>query len=319
MLQDREAADAPGERPVPPAEPKHKRRTRAQMREAAVAAKAAELQDTTPKTEATDSEHKLAPSTLQSPICKLPMSLRADRNEHPQPPAILPVPSAAYLQQTLIPSMTLSNPRPLLIILDLNGALIYRAFRSAPKTFTSRPFVPQFLAACLSAYYVLIWSSARPENVRRIVQGLLPEVELRALQERRPGRHLLGIWGRDTLGLTAWEYNNKVQVYKRLETVWGDRFINAPRGLGDEELIPRWDQSNTVLVDDSDVKASAQPYNLIQVSAFAGEPEPEDNSVLSQVLGYVEALNCQSDVSSFMRERPFKMKAQQVDSKVPVA
>ena len=241
-----------------------------------------------------------------------PTQAREGRNKRGSPirridgPKLL-TPSPIYLERTAITHTSIPEPQPLLIILDLNGALIYRPKRSGPSTFSTRPHVKQFLEYCLSNHYVLIWSSARPENVRDIVQKLLPSDALLALKESKPDRRLLGVWGRDRLGLNASEYVNKVQVYKRLETVWKDELVNVPDAPEATRDWPMWDQSNTVLVDDSHVKASAQPHNLVQVSEFFGKTDPGESPILSQVMVYIDHLSYQSDVSAYMRVEPFKI------------
>lgn len=58
---------------------------------------------------------------------------------------------------------------------------------------------------------------------------------------------LLGEWGRDTLGLTSAQYKERVQVYKRLDRIWGN--ANLQHSHPGYELGQRWGQHNTVLID----------------------------------------------------------------------
>ena len=73
----------------------------------------------------------------------------------------------------------------------------------------------------------------------------------------------------------------------------------------------RWGQHNTLLVDDSVLKASKQPFNLVEVPEFiTGGVEDQqlqkgEDSVLAQVVGYLEEARRWSDVSAFVRERRF--------------
>lgn len=76
---------------------------------------------------------------------------------------------------------------------------------------------------------------------------------------------LASIWARDKLDLTPAQYKDKVQVYKKLDKIWNTPEIQAsffPAGRG------RWDQTNTILVDDSHLKALQEPHNLLQIPEF---------------------------------------------------
>ena len=84
-----------------------------------------------------------------------------------------------------------------------------------------------------------------------------------------------------------------VQCYKNLERVWASK----AGGNG-------FDQRNTVLIDDSALKASAQPHNLLEIPEFTGQITQQD--VLGEVAGYLELLKVQEDVSKFISKTPFK-------------
>jgi len=118
-----------------------------------------------------------------------------------------PVPTPAYLTMAHATATVLTSPQRLLLVLDLNGTLLYR-----PKTsqnYTPRPSLEAFLNYAFTNHSILIWSSATPYNVTSICARLF-NAKRRQL--------LLGEWGRDTLGLTAAQYKERVQVYKRLDT-----------------------------------------------------------------------------------------------------
>nr|GFD57168.1 hypothetical protein [Tanacetum cinerariifolium] len=84
----------------------------------------------------------------------------------------------------------------------------------------------------------MVWSSARPENVRTMCSNLFSE-EQRA--------QLAAVWARDTLRLSPQAYDAKVQVYKQLSWVWNDTAVQATS----PEKNQMWSQSNTVLIDDT--------------------------------------------------------------------
>ncbi len=113
---------------------------------------------------------------------------------------------------------------------------------------------------------------------------------------------LVGVWSRNQLKLPQNLYWEKVQVYKRLTTVWADEGVQGrfPGGTG------RWGQANTVLIDDNAEKAASEPYNLVEIEEFVGREEQKDSDVLGQVVVYLETLRRQIDVSSYIRATPFR-------------
>lgn len=67
-----------------------------------------------------------------------------------------------------------------------------------------------------------------------------------------------------------------------------------------------WNQSNTVLVDDSLDKADSEPYNMINVEEFTGDVGNTQDDVLGAALAYIEDLAWESGVSSAIHRRPFE-------------
>ena len=120
-------------------------------------------------------------------------------------------------------------------------------------------------------------------------------------------KRLLGQWGRDTLDLTPAQYKAHVKVYKRLERIWNDNEIQSFHpGFGKGG---KWGQHNTLLLDDSVFKASAQPFNHVEVPEFVKSREAKDgkDGVLAQVTGYLEEARRWSDVSAFVKGRKFEI------------
>lgn len=236
------------------------------------------------------------------------------------PPTVAPVPTKEYLDQALQRPKKLPAPQPLLVILDLNGTLVYRKSRKFPPQFVKRPGLDHFLKQLLSNYTVMIWSSSQPKTVDAICRRIMSSFDRRRLAAE---------WARDKLGLTNDQYKEKVQVYKRLEEVWTDESIQAkyPKSknkLGkrmykiliegekpgsedgqtsadDSAAVPssnlRWDQTNTVLIDDSKLKAASQPYNLLEVPEFTNDPNVDESNVLKTVLKRLKKLARVDDVS----------------------
>lgn len=237
-----------------------------------------------------------------------------------------PEPTPAYLQQTTQSSAKLLQPQRLLVILDLNGTLLYRQPKSS--TYTPRPFLTSFLDYCFENHAVLIWSSARPSTVRHICATLFTPTQQSLC---------LGQWARDTFGLTPTQYIQRVQVYKHLDRVWQNSVIqeahpdaaavkDAKTKDKDDKSISGattkgqgWGQHNTVLIDDSVIKASAQPFNLLEVPEYVkggvetireesggitGD-EPAD-AVLDQVTELLKEACMYDDISRFF----FRLRAE---------
>lgn len=203
-----------------------------------------------------------------------------------------PVPTPQYITQASRPSKRLQRPQSLLLILDLNGTLLMR--RRASRSYTPRPSLGRFLSYCFNHHSVLIWSSATPTNVEAICRKVFSK-------EQR--RNLLGEWGRDTLGLTPVQYKGHVQVYKKLDRVWNSQALNSMHP--DSEKGIKWDQRNTVLIDDSALKGSAQPHNLVHIPEFTKD-KADSGDVLQQIVAYLEELQMYDDVSNFISQTPFR-------------
>lgn len=198
----------------------------------------------------------------------------------------VPEPKAAYLAQAAVPPSRLDKPRNILVVIDLNGTLLHRPNHKSPSRFVERPHTRAFLDYCLRTFTVAIWSSARPDNVHKMLRQIL------SAEDRD---RLAAVWGRDTLGLSPDDYNRRVQCYKRLTVMWRDL---------EKRLGQRWDQSNTILVDDSREKSRSEPFNLIQLPEFKGNAD-EPGFVLPQVHDYINTCAQQRDISSFARLNPF--------------
>ncbi|KAH6641445.1 hypothetical protein F5144DRAFT_627466 [Chaetomium tenue] len=234
----------------------------------------------------------------------------------------VPDPTDEYLQRASFMPYRLAAPKPMLVVIDLNGTLLYRPNKRQATTFVERQLARTFLKSCIDKYYVVIWSSARPENVRRMCAQLLsPEYLAR----------VVAVWGRDRFGLTAEDYDRRTMCYKRLTRLWSDPTVAAsyprpPRtrsfaspgsdanlleGLDtvpdDTELLDggAWNQANTVLIDDTAEKSRSEPYNAVTLPEFAGNRDEKPGRVLAYVQRYLEALSSENDISTYIREKPF--------------
>ncbi|KAL6890984.1 HAD-like domain-containing protein [Trichoderma longibrachiatum] len=236
--------------------------------------------------------------TATPPFNNAPKNLPRDERVAPSAASGgIPEPTPLYIKTSLSQPVTLRQPRRIFVIMDLNGTLLYRPNKRNPFNFIQRPHARQFLDYCVDTFHVAIWSSARPENVDKMVSQLLSPAQ-RA--------KCVVIWGRDRFGLSPADYSSRVQCYKRLSAIWDDPQVRASHP--DATQGQRWDQTNTVLVDDSAEKGRSEPYNILQLPEFEGlANEPPD--VLPQVHDYLNTLCYQANISSYIRHHPFSIDA----------
>ncbi|ROW15447.1 hypothetical protein VPNG_02347 [Cytospora leucostoma] len=210
----------------------------------------------------------------------------------------IPDPTPSYLVRASFLPKRRATPGPLLVVIDLNGTLLHRPDKRKPFNFRARPHAHQFVRYCIETFWVVIWSSARPDNVKRMVGELTDGEQL--------GR-VVAVWGRDRFGLTHEDYNARTQCYKRLTALWSDPVVAASYPADREGFAGRcWDQGNTVLIDDSVEKARSEPHNAITIPEFTGDMTTTPD-ILPMVHDYLNELCYQEDVSAYIRANPFKM------------
>lgn len=206
------------------------------------------------------------------------------------PPA--PRATDVYLAQAKLPSVQRDAPQRLLLVLDLNGTLIARKAKHLPASFDRRPGIDKFFDYIFANHSVMIYTSSQPRTVQIVLPKLFTE---------KQRKQLVGVWDRTKLDLTPRQYSEKVQVYKRLEKIWASPDIQAtyPKKLG------VWNQMNTILIDDSELKALAQPHNLLQVPEFLKHAPQKDRwrekQILDSVILRLEQLKYHTDVSRLIR------------------
>jgi len=209
----------------------------------------------------------------------------------------IPNPTPQYLANTDESPRPAANPRHLLVVIDLNGTLLYRPNRKFPTKFTPRPHAQKFLEYCVDTFTVVIWSSARQENVEPMCQTILTP---------RLRQKVVAIWGRESFNLSPTDYNMRVQCYKRLTALWTNPGIAASHP--DYARGGRWDQTNTVLIDDSSEKARSEPFNLVEIPEFFGDHR-EVGDILPQVHDYLNFLSLHENVSAAIRNQPFRARS----------
>ncbi|KAH7393106.1 HAD-like domain-containing protein [Cadophora sp. MPI-SDFR-AT-0126] len=206
----------------------------------------------------------------------------------------IPNPTSAYLSASSEPIRQLPEAQHLLVVIDLNGTLLFRPNKRAPSKFIARPHTARFLRYCINTFTVVIWSSARPDNVKLMCNSILDQ-ELR--------RKVIAIWGREMFGLSPSDYNARTQCYKRLTKLWDDQRIAASHPS--YEFGERWSHANTVLVDDSPEKGRTEPFNMILIPEFFGDKN-EPGQILPQVHDYLNKLSMHSNVAAYLKAHPFR-------------
>ncbi|WVO17959.1 hypothetical protein L204_105657 [Cryptococcus depauperatus] len=178
---------------------------------------------------------------------------------------------------------------PKLLVLDLNGALVYRDRSYDAHKCHPRPYLPCFLEYLFlpepedlqplkklnqRPWEVFVWSSAQPHNVRAMVEvtfgpkwitGIWEKENKKAKKRREQGEgRLHGVWARDKMGLTNYDYSRKVQTTKDLRKV----IQHLSDSKRPPDLRVHFDESTTVLLDDSPLKAIYQPWSQIVIPQY---------------------------------------------------
>jgi hypothetical protein len=235
------------------------------------------------------------PQQISTPKSKSRPLRHHDEKVDPSPASGgIPNPSLDYIRACTFGPSLLKDPQHLLVVIDLNGTLLYRPDKKNPTKFHMRPHAQTFLKYCVDTFTVVIWSSARPANVKAMCNTILtPDIR----------NKVAAIWGRDTFGLTQADYEQRTQCYKRLTKIWQDPKITVRHPAFYEGH--RWDQTNTVLIDDSREKARSEPHNLIEVPEYFGDVLERDD-ILPQVHDYLNHLSMHSNVSACLQSHPWK-------------
>ncbi|KAG5730306.1 hypothetical protein E4T56_gene10518 [Termitomyces sp. T112] len=190
------------------------------------------------------------------------------------PPLRPPSPSPEYISESQKPSARLTVPAQArkLLILDLNGTLVYRSshvrreFRhDAPPRIRiahPRPYMSVFREylfhpSTRAWLDTMVWSSAQPHSVLSMV------IKCFGSQQDQ----LLAVWARDTLGLDERDYHRKAQTTKDLSKPWSKLPITRP---SDPDTPQAHSAHTTLLMDDSPRKACLQPYNHLCIREYTG-------------------------------------------------
>lgn len=163
-----------------------------------------------------------------------------------------------------------------LIILDLNGTL---CSRTTTKSFYTRPHADTFFNYIFRNFTVMVWSSAQESSVKKMCSMFEPH---------KPDI----VWHRGHLGLSTADFYRDVEAVKDLENVW-----NA---------YPQFSAINTFVLDDTEAKLAAQPYNLVLMRTFDHNSlAPEGERDLLKVVQYLSLARVHKNVCNYIRYLPF--------------
>ncbi|RUO95386.1 hypothetical protein BC936DRAFT_144179 [Jimgerdemannia flammicorona] len=106
---------------------------------------------------------------------------------------------------------------------------------------------------------------------------------------------LTAVWARDKFGLTDEQYNSDFATIKDLSRIWEDSLFGG-----------RYDQHNTVLLDDSRDKAQLQPWNAVRPSTFGIQDIGGTDNELRRLMTYLKELQQEEDVKAYITQNPFQ-------------
>lgn len=198
--------------------------------------------------------------------------------------------------------------RKKLLILDINGVLadiVQPApkncepdFKFAGRALFKRPFYQDFLKFCFERFEVGVWSSRAKKNVTRVIDYLMGGVK----------RKLLLCWDRSHCTPTKFktlEDKHKPVVLKELRKIWEKHDPSLPWKKGD------YNQSNTLLLDDSPYKALLNPPHTAIFPDSFNFQNTDDKSLGAggELRVYLEGLAEAENVQNYVRENPFGQRA----------
>ncbi|GAB2296923.1 hypothetical protein Dimus_031025 [Dionaea muscipula] len=199
--------------------------------------------------------------------------------------------------------------RKKLLILDINGLLadiVYPAPKGykadtkiAGRAIFKRPSCSDFLQFCLERFDVGIWSSRSKKIVDRVVEYLLGDMK----------HHLVFCWDLSHCTESKFrslENQHKTLVFKELRKIWEKYDPDLPWEKGD------YDESNTLLLDDSPYKALLNPlHTAIFPVTYDFKDGETDNSIGrgGNICAYLEELAKAENVQEYVRNHPFGQSA----------
>ncbi|KAM3307929.1 putative protein isoform X1 [Capsicum chacoense] len=194
-----------------------------------------------------------------------------------------------------------------LLVLDINGLLLdilplyYVPYRLKPDIIISgkavfrRPFHDDFLQFCFERFNVGVWSSRIKRNMELVLDFLLGDAK----------HKLLFCWDQshctDTGYPVVGKNRSKPIILKNLKKLWDKSEPDLPWERGE------YDESNTLLLDDSPHKALCNPPNTAIFPNSYHFRDKNDDSLGpgGDLRVYLEGLSMAENVQRYVESNPF--------------
>ncbi|KAA8542558.1 hypothetical protein F0562_023710 [Nyssa sinensis] len=164
----------------------------------------------------------------------------------------------------------------------------------ANKPVYKRPFCDDFLQFCFERFNVGVWTSRTKRNMESVLYFLMGKTM----------RNLLFCWDQahcTKTGYNTVENDKKPLLLKELKKLWKKHESNLPWERGD------YNESNTLLLDDSPYKALCNPPNTAVFPNTYEHTDEKDNSLGpgGDLRVYLERLALAENVQKFVEQNPF--------------
>ncbi|KAL3525843.1 hypothetical protein ACH5RR_014215 [Cinchona calisaya] len=195
-----------------------------------------------------------------------------------------------------------------LLILDINGLLAdivtpaplhcKADTRISGRAIFKRPFYYKFLKFCFKRFDVGVWSSRSKRIIDRVVDYLFGDLK----------HKLLFCWDMyhcTESGFKTLENRHKPLVCKELRKLWEKHYPNLPWEKG------YYDESNTVLLDDSPYKALLNPMHtaIFPHSYCYGDKSDTSLGPGGDLRVYLEGLAITENIQTYIEQHPFGQRA----------
>jgi len=191
-----------------------------------------------------------------------------------------------------------------LLVLDVNGLLAdivptvtgrYKPHKVlAQKAVFKRPFCDDFLQFCFDRFHVGVWSSRTRKNVNSVLDFLMGSSK----------SNLLFCWDQSHCTKTGYntvENREKPLLLKELKYLWEKNEPDVPWASG------VYNESNTLLLDDSPYKALRNPPNTAVFPHSYCYKDRRDNALGpgGDLRVYLEGLVLADNVQKYVEQNPF--------------
>lgn len=204
---------------------------------------------------------------------------------------------------SVLPKQVQAKRRKLLV-LDINGLLadivspIPKDYKSdtniARRAIFKRPFCTEFLIFCFQTFEVGIWSSRTQKNVEMVINFLLGDLK----------DQLLFCWDVTqctATGFRSLENWHKTLMFKEIRKLWEPQDHGLPWEIG------HFNESNTLLIDDSPYKALLNPPHTAIFPQSYRYQDRHDTSLGpdGDIRAYLEGLAAADNVQHYVEQHSF--------------